>query len=161
MLRHAAWVGLMLVGCAAAAPPATDRVEPPRRIEGTSITDTPAHRTIVALVEKYRRSMLDSDPDQMLRIVSPRYLDDSGTPDPSDDVDHEALERSLRNDLPLVHVHRLDLDEVQIVSEASPIVVRIRYTAVSELDGRVVTHSDETELVVERRGNELLVVSGL
>lgn len=67
----------------------------PRLLPNSDIRDTPDTRAIAALLETYRQAMEAGDAKAVLALVSPRYLDNAGTPDPADDVDQAGLAAQL------------------------------------------------------------------
>lgn len=80
----------------------------PRLLPGTDIRDTPDTRAIANQLEAYRQAMEKRDPQAVMALVAPDYFDNSGTPDPSDDVDYAGLEKRLQ-DLGQVKDLRLQL----------------------------------------------------
>jgi hypothetical protein len=80
----------------------------PRLLPNSDIRDTPDTRAIATLLETYRQAMEALDAKAVLALVSPRYLDNSGTPDPSDDVDRAGLATRLE-ELSKVSGFRLQL----------------------------------------------------
>ena len=81
----------------------------PKRIPGTEIPDTHDTRAIVATIDAYRQAAERRDPGAVLALVSPKYFDDAGTPDPSDDVDYDQLRGRLTNDYAKVVAVHLDI----------------------------------------------------
>lgn len=67
----------------------------PRLLPGTEIRDDADTRAIASLLETYRQAMEKRDPQAVLQMVAPQYFDNSGTPDPADDVDRAGLEKRL------------------------------------------------------------------
>jgi ketosteroid isomerase-like protein len=88
---------LTLIGCAA------------RRIPGSDIKDTPDTRAIIAALEAYRHAAERRDAGAVLALVSPKYFDDAGTPDPVDDIDYEQLKKRISDDFKKITALRLDL----------------------------------------------------
>lgn len=78
-----------------------------KRIPGTEIPDTKQNRAVYDVVDEYVRAMNKRDANAVLALVSPDYFDDAGTPDPSDDLDREHLEKALVQDLSKVETERL------------------------------------------------------
>ncbi len=88
---------LTLIGCAA------------RRIPGSDIKDTPDTRAIIAALEAYRHAAERRDAGAVLALVSPKYFDDAGTPDPADDIDYQQLKKRISDDFHKITALRLDL----------------------------------------------------
>lgn len=76
-------------------------------IPNTDVEDSPEARDVVEFVEKYRRAVVARDVDKLVRLASPDYYDDMGTPQGTDDVDREGLHERLKEtfgpDLLAVH----------------------------------------------------------
>lgn len=64
-------------------------------IPNTKVADTPLNREIIAAVEKYRKAVSALDAAKVLALAHPTYMDNSGTPEGSDDIDYEALKKLL------------------------------------------------------------------
>ena len=82
--RQVGWVaGLMLAagstGCAT------------HYIPNTDVEDTDDNRQIVQFCERYRKALEMKDTSQLLNMASPRYYEDGGNVDPSDDMDFDGL----------------------------------------------------------------------
>lgn len=93
----AASLGLLALACA------------PSLIPGTKIQNTPDTRAIVAVIDAYRQAAEKRDAAAVLALVSPKYFDDAGTPDPGDDIDYQQLEKRLTADYQKVTALRLDM----------------------------------------------------
>lgn len=66
-----------------------------KRIPGTEIRDTRDTRAIVSVIDQYRTAAERRDAHTVLSLVSTRYFDDAGTPDPADDQDYGQLQKRL------------------------------------------------------------------
>jgi ketosteroid isomerase-like protein len=80
-----------------------------RRIPGTDIKDTADTRAIVAVIDQYRAAAERRDPAAVMALVSRKYFDDAGTPDPADDVDYEQLKQRLSSDFAKLTALKLDI----------------------------------------------------
>ena len=65
------------------------------RIPNTDVRDTSENRDIIAFCERYRRAVETRDARALLAMASPRYFEDGGTPDGSDDYGLDGLQRLL------------------------------------------------------------------
>jgi ketosteroid isomerase-like protein len=81
----------------------------PRRIPGTEVRDTADTRAVVAVIDAYRKAAERRDAPAVVALVSTRYFDDAGTPDPGDDVDYELLRKRIAEDYGRVNALRLDI----------------------------------------------------
>ena len=85
-MRRPLFPGLLLslaLGCASS------------RIPNTDVPDTSENRDIIAFCERYRRAVEGRDARALLAMASPRYFEDGGTPDGSDDYGLDGLQRLL------------------------------------------------------------------
>lgn len=64
-------------------------------IPNTKVADTPLHRDILRVVEKYRRATVKLDAAGILALVHPSYQDHGGTAKSDDDMDFESLKKFL------------------------------------------------------------------
>ncbi|HYD42804.1 MAG TPA: hypothetical protein VEB43_18380 [Anaeromyxobacter sp.] len=67
----------------------------PKNLPGTEIKDSPDTRAIAALLETYRQAMERRDAQAVLELAALDYFDNSGTPEPNDDVDRAGLATRL------------------------------------------------------------------
>ena len=79
------------------------------RIPGTDIQDTADTRAVVAVIDAYRAAAERRDAPAIIALVSTKYFDDAGTPDPADDVDYEQLKRRIAADFTKIAAVRLDI----------------------------------------------------
>lgn len=68
------------------------------RIPNTNIPDSEENREIYGLVEKYRKSLEALDAAAVLALASPRFYENNGNTDPSDDYDFAGLQANLKQD---------------------------------------------------------------
>jgi ketosteroid isomerase-like protein len=92
-----------------------------KRIPGTEIPDTKQNREVYGVIDEYVRAMNKRDANAVLALVSPDYFDDAGTPDPSDDLDREHLEKAIVQDLSKVETERLavTLRKIEVMDETA------------------------------------------
>ena len=66
-----------------------------RYIPNTDVEDTPENVDVVKFCEQYRRALERKDTPALLALASPRYYEDGGNVDPTDDLDFEGLREWL------------------------------------------------------------------
>ncbi|MCS6899699.1 MAG: hypothetical protein RMJ98_08565 [Myxococcales bacterium] len=76
-------IGLGVAGCAT------------HYIPNTDVEDTDENRRIIQFCERYRRALEQKDTATLLAMASPRYYEDGGNVDPTDDMDYEGLKAWL------------------------------------------------------------------
>ena len=67
-----------------------------RMIPNTTILDTKLNREILQVVDEYREAMVQKNAAKILMLAHPSYQDNSGTPEPEDDVDYQGLPKLLK-----------------------------------------------------------------
>ncbi len=79
----------------------------PRLLPGTDVKETKDTRAIYDVIQKWVDAMNARDVPGVLALVAPDYFDDAGTPDPSDDLDRDRLEKALAEDFARVEASKL------------------------------------------------------
>ncbi len=136
-----------------------------RRIPGTQIPDNSDTRAVVAAIDTYRQAAERRDPAAILALVSDRYFDDAGTPDPSDDLDRQALERKLTADFERLTTMRLDIAVRRIevdAGRASAFVFFDAYYRIKTRGGEIAKQaSDLHRMKLVKEGGRWKFASGL
>jgi ketosteroid isomerase-like protein len=90
-----------------------------RNIPNTEIRDTTDNRAIISAVDAYRKAFDTRNVDGVMMLVSPRYYDDGGTIDASDDVDYKALPVVLQDTFQRIKDVRLEfgITNIEIVGD--------------------------------------------
>jgi len=147
------FLGALALACAA------------HRIPGTQIPDNSDTRAVVAAIEAYRQAAERRDASAVLALVSQKYFDNAGTPDPSDDVDYGRLRARLAEDYRKTTALRLDIDVKQIDidgNKATAYVFYEEYYRIATPAGEVAKQaSDAHRMQLLREGNAWHFVSGL
>ncbi|HJL17502.1 MAG TPA: nuclear transport factor 2 family protein [Sandaracinaceae bacterium LLY-WYZ-13_1] len=135
--------------------------EPPPRIEGTDILDTPANRAAIAAVERYREAIVARDADAVLAMISNDYHEDGGTPQPGDDMDAEILRRELADRLARLDTIELAIEYRSIHREGGLVHVDVTQEASWTFSDSTVSTHDEHRYTLERDATGWRFVSGL
>jgi hypothetical protein len=117
------------------------------RIPGTDIRDTSDTRAIVAAIDTYRRAAERRDPGAVLALVSPKYFDRAGTPDPSDDIDYQRLKQRLGDDYKNITALRLDIAVKSVTvdgDEAEAYVFYDEYYRIATRAGEVAKRASDS-----------------
>jgi hypothetical protein len=64
-------------------------------IPNTDVEDTSDNRAVVIFCERYRKAVERRDVVEVLKMVSPRYFEDGGNVDPTDDMDYDGFRKFL------------------------------------------------------------------
>lgn len=134
-------------------------------IPGTQIDDTEENREILALVDEYRRAVENLDADAILALVSPRFFENNGNTDSSDDYDFDGLRANLHSDFERTRsiqlVVRVDAVEVDEDSAFAEFYYQIRAHNNYPAGPRWETGSDRARLRFERVDDRWLIIAGL
>jgi hypothetical protein len=94
-------------------------------IPNTDVEDTDENREVVRFCEQYRKALERKDIGTLLALASPRYYEDGGNVDPSDDLDYEGLRdwlegrfqdtKAIRYEIRYRRVEKGDQDRVLVV----------------------------------------------
>ncbi len=136
-----------------------------RRIPGTDIPDNADTRAIVGVIDTYRHAAERRDADAVLALVSQKYFDDAGTPDPSDDIDYQQLRKRISDDFKSITAMRLDIavKSVSVDSEqAAAYVYYDEHYRIATKAGEVAKQASDTHRMrFVREGGVWRFVSGL
>ncbi len=136
----------------------------PRFLPGTEIRDTPDTHAIANLLETYRQALEKRDVPAIMDLAAPNYFDNSGTPDPADDVDRAGLEKRLQ-DLADVTALRVQFSVRDIQAKGDKGTAEVffdQYYRVSTPNGPVARHdADVHRMTVEKINGQWKFASGL
>jgi hypothetical protein len=135
-------------------------------IPNTHVPDTSENREIIDFVEKYREAVENRDIAVLLRMTSPLYFDDMGTPGGQDDVDYDTLKAALvrmRKEV-LGARYQISYRAINFVPN-DRVLVDLLYTGWFKLDTpegpqwrrRLEPH----RIVLDRDDGKLLIMSGM
>lgn len=133
-------------------------------IPNTTVEDTPENREIIDFCESYRRALEQRDGGALLAMASPRYYENSGTPQGDDDYDISGL-RDVLARLDDVQAIRYEFRYRRIGRERDRVHVDYTYSGSYQIeteDGhRWFRHVADNRLEIERIGGQLRMVSGM
>jgi len=137
----------------------------PKVLPGTEIKDSPDTRAIASVLETYRQAMERRDAKAVLELAHPGYFDNSGTPEPNDDVDRVGLATRLDELAKITDLRfQLALRSVEVTGqgEARADVVFDQFYRVQTPNGPVARRdSDMHRMTFKKEGNAWLFTSGL
>ncbi|MBK8170620.1 MAG: hypothetical protein IPK60_09790 [Sandaracinaceae bacterium] len=142
-----------MVGCGASVIPNTD------------VEDNSANREIVEFVERYRLAVEARDVGVLMRLASPSYFDDNGTPSGDDDVDFDGLRSKLAGFTDNLLAVRYEIRYRRVTYRRDEVAVDYTYTGsfrVTTATGdRWARRLADNRLVLRREGDQLRIVSGM
>ena len=135
-------------------------------IPGTSVPDRPDQRAIFDVLVKIRENFERRDPDALLALVSRRYFEDNGTPDPRDDYGYiELHDKLLHESMALAKEVYLSFEVYDIIVHGDSAVADVRYVTRTRLDfpsGRLWdNHRDFNRIDLSREDGNWRITGGL
>jgi hypothetical protein len=127
----------------------------PKLIPGTEIQDTEDTRALLLLMEKFRTALENKDVKTLVSLTAPTFRDESGTPDPEDDLDHQHLEAQLTKRLAKVlEIHvEIDVRKIDVEEKEARIIYYYTVTFRPKLAGaKGERDSDLKQMVLVREG---------
>jgi hypothetical protein len=142
-------------------PPAAPPSCPPQCIANTEVADTPRNRKVIEFCEAYRHAIERHDAGALLAFASPRYRDDVGTPDPSDDIGYDDLEQLFRERFSEVEAMHYEVRYRGIAARQGTLFVDLTYSASFKMSGQWRRHVADGVLELETVGDTFAIVSGM
>lgn len=100
------------------------------KIPGTQIDDTPATREVYGVLSRARDCLQARDAEGLLALISTRYFEDNGTPDPRDDYGYlELKERLVADALQTAKDVQVGMQVYEIVIRGDTAWADIRYNS--------------------------------
>lgn len=134
-------------------------------IPGTTIEDTPENRDILKVVEAYQQAIERRDSDALMALVSPRYFEDNGNSDKTDDYDYSGLKSSLPRDFSRTKAMQLTVrvDDVRVTENKAFAEIFYTFRAQSEYPSGLQweSGSDRARIRFEKTDGRWLIVAGL
>src|SRR5262249_35279607 len=134
------------------------------KIPQTNIDDTQDNREIWNILETYQKAVESRDADALIALISPRYYEDNGNTDRSDDYDYNGLRTSLPKDFSRTKAMQLELrvDDIQVEEDKAFAEVYYTYRAQSEFPSGLQwdTGADRTRLRFEKTNGKWLLTGG-
>jgi hypothetical protein len=97
-------------------------------IPNTDVEDTSENREVVLFCEKYRRAVEHRDAPLLMSMISPRYYEDGGNADASDDLDYTGMREYLQKQLKDAKAIRYEIRYRRVVGSKDSGRVFIDYT---------------------------------
>lgn len=147
---------LLLVGCAK------------KYIPNTDVEDSEDNRRVIAFCETYRKAVERRDIARILGMVSPKYYEDGGNVDASDDLDFEGLKAFLMNEFKESKAIRYEIRYRRVLwsEEGDRVFVDYTYSASFKIPGPEKTDEwrrtvAENRLVLAVEGENFKILGGL
>lgn len=136
-----------------------------QRIPNTTVPDTPLNREVIEFCERYRHALEQRDAGALLAMASPRYYENSGTPEGQDDYDIAGLREVLRETLPRIHTVRYEFRYRRIAVQNERILVDYTYSGSFRVDSddghRWFRRVADNRLELEQVGGQYRIVAGM
>lgn len=104
-------------------------------IPNTDVEDTEENRKLIAFCEKYRHAVELKNISQLLKLASPKYYEDGGNVDASDDLDYAGLREYLTNRFQDARSIRYEIRYRRVVKDDDRIFIDYTYSASYRIPG--------------------------
>jgi hypothetical protein len=142
---------LVLGACLAAS--ATSAGCTSHYIPNTDVEDTDDNRKLIAFCERYRHAVELKNVPLLLKLASPKYYEDGGNVDASDDLDYAGLKDYLTNKFQDARSIRYEIRYRRVVKEEDRIFIDYTYSASYRIPG---TQGEEWRRKVDDNRLELI-----
>lgn len=138
----------------------------PRHIPGTEIKDTPDARQILDLVGTYKAMLEGRSVDGILKLVSPTFFENSGTPEGADDYDYAGLQQRLTAWAGKTTALRAAIEIKDVFVDGDNAHVRYFFDVSFQIPGPDSTtqwkrETDTKEMVLKRESGTWKIASGI
>lgn len=138
----------------------------PHKIPGTDLDDTDDTRSVIDLMQKYRKAVEKKDTETIYKMADKDFRDDGGSVNPDDDIDYENLKTRLNTRLSKVSELKLDLSVRRIEFDEDAKVARVTYSyqlnfKIPEYTSRSQSEGDIKQMLLKRDGAGWKIASGI
>lgn len=140
-------------------------------IPNTQVEDSDFNRQVIAYCEDYRHAVERRSAEALLKMADPRYYEDGGTVDTSDDLDFEGLGEYLRKEFSQAKQIRYEIFYRDIsIGRANQVFVDYTYSASYKVPRPGATSPEEAvwrrrvadnRLELVRDGEKFRILSGM
>jgi hypothetical protein len=135
-------------------------------IPNTGVEDSEFNRQVIAFCEDYRHAVERRNTPLLLRLADPKYYEDGGSVDTSDDLDFEGLEAYLRAEFSQTKAIRYEIFYREVTTGRSDqVFVDYTYSASYKVPS---SHGDvwrrrvaDNRLELVRDGEKFRILSGM
>ncbi|HSN97254.1 MAG TPA: hypothetical protein VLS89_03115, partial [Candidatus Nanopelagicales bacterium] len=107
-----------------------------RYIPNTDVEDSEENRKIISFCEKYRRAVEIKDVGALLQLASPKYYEDGGNVDATDDLDYAGLREYLSGKFQDARAIRSEIRYRRVVKEENIVYVDYTFSASYRIPGQ-------------------------
>jgi hypothetical protein len=98
-------------------------------IPNTDVEDSERNRKLVQFCEQYRHAVERKNIGMLLKLASPKYYEDGGNVDASDDIDYEGLEAYLHAKFQDAKAIRYEIRYRRVIEEENVFYVDYTFSA--------------------------------
>ena len=135
------------------------------KIPGTEIDDTDENQELLDVISAYTRAVESRDADAVLAMVSPRYFEDNGNTDRTDDYDYQGLADTLKADFEHTKTLQLEVrvDDIKVKDDTAEAFILFNVRGHADLPSGALwkTLTDRARMRFERQGKKWLILSGI
>jgi len=135
-------------------------------IPNTQVEDSDFNRDVIAYCEDYRHAVERRNTEQLVKMADPKYYEDGGTVDTSDDLDLEGLKAYLRDKFSKTRAIRYEIFYRDIsIGRSNQVFVDYTYSASYKIP---TSHGDvwrrrvaDNRMQLAREGEGFRILSGM
>lgn len=122
----------------------------PKKIPGTDINDNDDTRSILDVIESYRRAVEKKDAQTIVALLDPAFRDDGGTSNADDDLEYATANAEISKRLAAADDIRLELNVRKIEFDQDMVKARAVYTWVSSFKIPALTSRPQSESEIKQ-----------
>ncbi|WP_437934965.1 hypothetical protein [Sorangium sp. So ce341] len=134
-------------------------------IPNTDVEDSDDNRKIISFCEKYRNAVENKNVGALLQLASPKYYEDGGNIDASDDLDYAGLREYLNGKFQDARAIRYEIRYRRVLREDDVIYVDYTFSASYRIPGRKGEEwrrkVDDNRLELVEHQDEYRIVAGM
>jgi hypothetical protein len=104
-------------------------------IPNTDVEDTENNRKLIAFCERYRHAVENKDIATLLKLAAPKYYEDGGNVDPTDDLDYAGLKAYLTSKFQDATAIRYEIRYRRIAKDRDLVFIDYTYSASYRIPG--------------------------
>ena len=104
-------------------------------IPNTDVEDNENNRKLIAFCERYRHAVENKDIATLLKLAAPKYYEDGGNVDPTDDLDYAGLKAYLTSKFQDATTIRYEIRYRRVAKERDLVFIDYTYSASYRIPG--------------------------
>ncbi|MCL2626117.1 MAG: hypothetical protein FWD46_04780 [Cystobacterineae bacterium] len=136
-----------------------------KKIPGTELSDTESNRSLLEMLDEFRRATEDKDVERIVQLLDASFADDGGTADMADDMEYANAREKLQERFSRINNVRLQMSFKKLErskSESDIYLVSYSYMLSFSLGDKSMQDSDVKQMRVRKtKDDRWLILSGI